>query len=390
MRVAMVCPYSLSRPGGVQGQVAGLARSLRRLGHEVAVLAPDDERAAGQWMDSQWAGGQRVGGGAAAAGFDGTHVVGRSVRLRSNGSVAPVSLSPVAAVRAERFVRRHRPDVVHLHEPMAPLVGYGCLAAPRAPLVGTYHRSGDSRWYRMLRPVARWANGQLDVCCAVSEAARDTASAAMGGTYDVLFNGVEVTRFSTAEPWPTDWPTVLFLGRHEERKGLAVLLEAFAEVPGPTVLWVAGDGPDTDGLRRRHPESERVRWLGLLSEEEVALRLAGAGVLCAPSLRGESFGMVLLEAMAARCAVVASDLPGYRAAAGGHAVLVPPGDAAALGKALAETVAAAADGTGPCSPRSLGAGLDHAEDRSMDRLAERYVAVYREAGSRGAARGRVA
>jgi phosphatidylinositol alpha-mannosyltransferase len=240
----------------------------------------------------------------------------------------------------------------------------------------------------MLRPVARWANSRLDVRCAVSEMARDTAGAAMGGTYHVLFNGVEVTRLSTAEPWPTDRPTVLFLGRHEERKGLRVLLEAFAEVPDPAVLWVAGDGPDTEDLRRRFPESERVRWLGLLSEEEVAARLRGADALCAPSLRGESFGVVLLEAMAARCAVVASDLAGYRASAGGRAVLVPPGDVAALGKALAETAAAAAVGAGWSSEESLLAGVRRAERWSMDRLAERYVAVYREAvETRDATRG---
>jgi phosphatidyl-myo-inositol alpha-mannosyltransferase len=374
----MMCPYSLSRPGGVQGQVAGLARSLRALGHQVAVLAPDDERPIGRVPDPDHASGS-ASGGRRVTDFDGTHVLGRSVRLQSNGSVAPVSISPTAAARAERFVGRHHPDVVHIHEPMAPAVGYGCLVRHRAPLVGTYHRSGDSGWYRMLRPVARWANNRLDARCAVSEAACETARAALGGTYEVLFNGVEVARFSAAEPWPTDRPTVLFLGRHEGRKGLGVLLESFAEVPDPVVLWVAGDGPDTDGLRRQYPESERVRWLGLLDEEEVAGRLAGADVLCAPSLLGESFGMVLLEAMAAGCAVVASDLPGYRAAAAGHAVLVPPGEVAALGKALTETVAAAVGGVGRSSPRSLLVALQHAEGWSMDTLADRYVDVYSEA-----------
>ena len=367
MRVVMVSPYDLARPGGVQGQVAGLARSLRRLGHEVAVLAPGERAADG------------------AGGFDGTHVVGRSVGLRANGSVAPVSLSPVAAVRLARFARRHAPDVVHLHEPMAPVAGYGCLLTRPAPLVGTYHRSGDSRWYGALRPLAGWANRRLDARCCVSEAARQTAEAAMGGTYEVLFNGVEVTRFAAADPWPTDRPTVLFLGRHEARKGLGVLLEAFASVPGPAVLWVAGDGPESPALRRRFPPSERVRWLGLLGDEEVASRLAGADVLCAPSLGGESFGMVLVEAMAAGCTVVASDIDGYRAAASGHALLVPPGDPAALARALAEAVAEAAAGTGRAAPAPRRAALAHAEGWSMDRLAERYLDVYRRvAGGRRA------
>ncbi len=360
----MVCPYSLERPGGVQGQVTGLARALRGLGHEVAVLAPGAGRPAAD----------------TGAPFDGTHVVGAAVGVRSNGSVAPVSLSPGAAWRAERLVRRHRPDVVHLHEPMAPVLGYGFLLTRPAPLVGTYHRSGESAWYRALRPVAAWAGRRLDVRCCVSEAARSTAEAAMGGTYEVLFNGVEVERFASARPWETDRPTVLFLGRHEERKGLGVLLEAFGAVRDPVTLWVAGDGPDTAALRRAHPGSERIVWLGLLDDDEAARRLAGAHVLCAPSLRGESFGMVLLEGLAAGCAVVATDLPGYRDAAAGHASLVPPGDTAALGAALAAAVADAAGGTGASAPGRLAAGRAHAEGWSMDRLARRYEDLYHRAG----------
>jgi len=380
VRVVLTCPYSLSRPGGVQGQVIGLSRSLRAIGHDVAVLAPDDDRPLG-----------RVAGEEGGDGHGGTFVVGRPAGLRSNGSVAPVSISPMAAVRAERWVRRLLPDVVHLHEPMAPVIGYGCMAVHGVPLVGTYHRSGGSRWYHLLRPLAGWANGRLDVSCAVSEAARATAEAAMGGTYRVLFNGVDVARFAAAEPWPADRPTVLFLGRHEARKGLGILLEAFSAVPDPAVLWIAGTGPETASLRRRHPESDRVRWLGLLSEEDVARRLAGARVLCAPSLLGESFGMVLLEAMAAGCAVVASDLPGYRAAAGGHASLVPPGDRSALTGALAGALAEASAGTGLSAPQAIAAGRRHAERWSMDRLAAQYVQIYGDAvEARKASRRRLA
>ena len=145
---------------------------------------------------------------------------------------------------------------------------------------------------------------------------------------------------------------MLFLGRHEERKGLAVLLEAgehltrardpvAATGPPAPVFWIAGDGPETAALRRRHPESGTLHWLGVLSEEEKIRRLAAADVLAAPSLGGESFGMVLLEAMAARTVVVASDIDGYRAAAGECAVLVPPGDPEALAAALAGTCSGA-------------------------------------------------
>lgn len=368
----MVCPYSLSRPGGVQGQATGLARSLRRLGHEVAVLAPDG-------------GGGSPGAGApgARAGdrFDGLHRIGRAVGLRSNGSVAPVALSPAAATLVARFARDRGADVVHLHEPLAPVAGYGCLFSRPVPLVGTYHRAGGSGWYRALGPLARWAGSRLDVACAVSAAAAATATAATGRACEVLFNGVDLARFAGAEPWPTGGPTVLFLGRHEARKGLATLLDAFAGLPGPAVLWVAGDGPETEALRHRHPPSERVRWLGVLPDDEVARRLAGAHVLCAPSLRGESFGMVLLEGMAAGCAVVASDLPGYRAAAAGHAALVPPGDAGALRDALAATLAGVAAGTGAGSEEALRAAARHAADWSMDRLAARYADLYARACS---------
>lgn len=366
MKVAMVCPYSVSRPGGVQGQVAGLARSLRAGGHEVTVLSPDDGHPIGEVPNPPGS-----GPGMPAPSV----VVGRSTPLRANGSVAPVSISPLSAWRAHAYVGRHRFDVVHLHEPLAPVIGYGFLLRPETPLVGTFHRSGDSAWYRALRPVARWAGGRIAARVAVSEAAGETVRRAMGCSCDVLFNGVEVSRFATARPVPTDRPTVIFLGRHEDRKGLGVLLEAFAEVTDPAVLWVAGDGPLTAGLRERHPESERVRWLGVLDEEQLASRLAGAHVLCAPSLYGESFGMVLLEAMASELAVVASDIDGYREAGGVHCAFATPGDAAALEAAIAESLAGAGDARVADARR-------HAEAWSMRRLVDAYEALYEAARER--------
>jgi phosphatidyl-myo-inositol alpha-mannosyltransferase len=127
---------------------------------------------------------------------------------------------------------------------------------------------------------------------------------------------------------------------------------------------------------RRHPESDRVHWLGVLGDEEVASRLAGADVLCAPSLQGESFGMVLLEGMAAGCAVVASDIEGYRTAAGGHPALVPPGDVGALARALGGALADAVEGVGQSSEEARKAATEYARNWSMDALAERYVDVY--------------
>ncbi len=390
LRVAMVCPYDLSRPGGVQGQALGLARALRRQGHDVVVVAPDRRRPG--WITGH------------------VYAAGQPVGLRSNGSVAPVCVSPLAAKRAVDAVRAWGADVVHLHEPLAPVLGYGFLLRRSWPVVATFHRSGVPRGAAIAAPVARWACNRVDVRVAVSEVARRSASELTGGAHghgqpgddDVFFNGVDMDRFARARSVGTARPAILFLGRHEQRKGLAVLLEAFtslcssaavspsssrspASVPAPeelsAELWVVGEGPETAALRARYPPSMRLHWLGVVSDEEVADRLSTAKVLCAPSLRGESFGMVLLEAMAARCRVVASDIPGYREAAGAHATLVAPGDPGALRAAL---VAMLRD---PPDDAALDAAAAHAAAWSMERLARRYVDAYLRAirlGSDGA------
>jgi phosphatidylinositol alpha-mannosyltransferase len=364
----MVSPYALTRPGGVQGQVLGLSRSLRRLGHEVTVLGPADE-------------GDMFPPVSAPAGERDLVVIGHPTGVRSNGSVAPVALSPMSAVRVERAVRTGGFDVAHLHEPLAPVTAYGLVLRSRVPMVGTYHRAGVSRWVPALKPLAGLVGRRLQVRVAVSEAARETGEHAGGGAFEVLFNGVDVERFASAVPDRSEGevPVVLFVGRHEARKGLGVLLDAFASVDRRAVLWVAGDGPEGEVQRRRYPESDRVRWLGVLDDDELARRLAGADVLCAPSRHGESFGVVLLEGFAAGCAVVASDIEGYRVAAGGFATLVPPDDAEALARALGVALADAVDGTGASSPEAHKAAEAHARAWSMDALAQRYEEIYERA-----------
>jgi phosphatidylinositol alpha-mannosyltransferase len=375
LHIALVCPYSLSRPGGVQGQVVGLARAQAQLGHRVSVFAPLD------------------GSVGAPVGVD-VVPTGHSVSVPSNGSIAPVSISVLAATRALKAVESGGFDVVHVHEPFAPGLPLALLVGRRVPpLVATFHRHGGSAAYRALGPLVRRAAGRLAVRIAVSEAARSTAAHALGGTYEVGFNGVEVDRYRDVEPWPTDRPTVLFLGRHEERKGLQVLLEAFGHLRATLgdgarpVLWIAGDGPQTEALRRRYPESSNVVWLGMLSEQEKVRRLAAADVLCAPSLGGESFGMIIVEAMAGRTPVVASDIDGYRAAAGGCAVLVPPGEPTALAAALAGVLGGELAVLGPATddrdsrPRQrwLYTAGQRADQWSMDRLAQWYIGLYRRA-----------
>jgi phosphatidylinositol alpha-mannosyltransferase len=346
-----VCPYSLTLPGGVQGQVLGLARGLRELGHETRVLGPCD--------------------GPPPASF--VTPLGQSIPTTANGSVAPIAPDPACALRTIRALRDEAFDIVHLHEPLVPGPTLTALLVADVPLVGTFHRAGASRAYGAMRPAVRWAARKLGLRCAVSEDARMTATAALGGTYEVLFNGIEVERFAKADVWPTDAPTILFLGRHEPRKGLAALLEAMAWLAPEVQLWVGSDGPQTAELQARSAGDPRVEWLGRLPEEEKASRLRAADVFCAPSLHGESFGVVLLEAMAAQTPIVASDLPGYRVVArqDEEALLVAPGNARALAAALNRVI----EDRG-LADTLVAAGERRAAEFAMENLAQRYVELY--------------
>jgi phosphatidylinositol alpha-mannosyltransferase len=351
VRVGLVCPYSLNLPGGVQGQVLGLGRALRGIGLDARVLGPCD----GPPPDTS------------------VIPLGKSVPLAANGSMAPIAPDFPCALRTIRALRDEPFDVVHLHEPLVPGPTLTALVFTEVPTVGTFHRAGESGVYRQLRPLARWVADHLRLRCAVSEDALNTASDALGGDYELVFNGIDVARFAKAPPWPTDCPTILFVGRHEPRKGLAVLIDAMARL-GPDVrLWISGEGPQTLRLRSRTSEDPRISWLGRITDTELAGRIRGADVLCAPSLHGESFGVVLLEAMAASTAVVASDLPGYRNVArpGSEAVLVPPGDPDALAEALRSALSG-----GPAVDRLIASAECRAAHFSMEHLAERYFELY--------------
>lgn len=351
MRIGFVCPYSLTLPGGVQGQVLGLARALRAAGHEVRVLAPCD----GPPPDA------------------GVTPLGNSIPLAANGSVAPIAPDLPCALRTIRALRDEAFDLVHLHEPLVPGPCMTTALIKSTPLVGTFHAAGVSASYRLAGGPLRWLAGRLDVACAVSADARHLAERYLGGDYEMVFNGIEVERFAKATPWPTERPTVLFLGRHEERKGLAVLLAALDHLPADVRIWVASDGPQTPELRAGTAGDERVEWLGRIDDAEKARRLRGADVFCAPSLGGESFGVVLLEAMAAGTPIVATEIPGYARVArpDREALLVPPNDPDALGAALHRVLTDA-----DCARRLAEAGSCRADELSMARLAERYLGIY--------------
>jgi len=293
----------------------------------------------------------------------------------ANSSLSNVCLTPQSIVRMRRAFRRERFDVVHVHEPLAPGPPMTTVLMRPAPLVGTFHAAGRSSSYVVFRPLVRWIAARIDRKFVVSKDALELAQSHLGGEYSVLFNGVEVEDIAGTAPTPTTNPTIFFLGRHEERKGLAVLLRAFQSMPEDVRLWIGGDGPDSPQLRDEYRDDGRITWLGRISDPEKGARLRGASVICAPSLHGESFGVVLIEAMAAGTPVVASAIDGYRNVAtdGLDALLVPPSDpdalAAALGKVLADDTLAAT---------LSAAGRRRAEAFSMRTLAAEYARIYHE------------
>jgi phosphatidylinositol alpha-mannosyltransferase len=362
VRIGLVCPYSLTVPGGVQAQVLGLARTLRGLGTDVRVLAPCDGPPPEAFVTP----------------------LGASVPTASNGSVAPLAPDPAAQLRTIRALRDEAFDVIHLHEPLAPGPTMTTLLFRSAPMIGTFHRAGDSAAYAVAKPGVRWLARRLDLRCAVSKDALATARRALGGSYELLFNGIEDERFTKAAPTSTTGPTIFFIGRHEERKGLAVLLDALTHLPADVTVWVGGTGPQTEALRARHGGDPRIEWLGRLSDDEVASRMRGADVFCAPSLHGESFGVVLLEAMAAGAVVVASALDGYANVAtdGVDSLLSPPGDSEALAMSLARALT-----DGRLRRDLIAAAEARAQEFSMVHLAEAYIERYeRLADSGGGAR----
>ncbi len=289
MRIGMISPYSLTVPGGVQGQILGLARALRERGESVRVLGPCDGPPPEAFVTP----------------------LGNCVPTGANGSVVPLAPDPAAQLRTIRALRDEEFDVLHLHEPLAPGPTMTALLVSSVPMIGTFHRAGASLAYDIFKPLTMRGARRLDVRFAVSTDAEELAISALGGVYEPAFNAVEVSKFRTAQPQKTDGPTILFLSRHEQRKGLAVLLEAFSALSADTRLWIGGVGPETAELQSRYAGDPRISWLGRISEEEKVARMVGADLFCAPSLHGESFGIVLLEAMASQTAVVASNIDGY-------------------------------------------------------------------------------
>ncbi|MEU8254685.1 glycosyltransferase family 4 protein [Micromonospora inaquosa] len=331
MRIGIVCPYSFDVPGGVQNHVMDLAEALIALGHEVSVLAPADE-------DSPLP----------------EYVVsaGRAVPLPYNGSVARIAFGPVSTARVRRWITNGDFDVLHVHEPLTLSLSLLAVLSARGPVVATFHTAMTrSRVLAAAQGVLQIVLERITARIAVSALARKVQVEHMDGGAVEIPNGVAVAKFADAEPLP-GWPgecaagtggTLGFLGRFTEaRKGFPVLRDAFVALaatrPGLRLL-VAGPG-DPDDLYDQFPAElhERITFLGLVSEADKARMLRSVHLYVAPNTGGESFGMILTEALAAGTTVVASDLDAFRRVLdGGRAGrLFPTGDSVGLRAVLSE------------------------------------------------------
>ncbi|MFJ9791858.1 glycosyltransferase family 4 protein [Streptomyces globosus] len=297
MKIGIVCPYSWDVPGGVQFHIRDLAEHLIRRGHEVSVLAPaDDDTPLPPYVVS----------------------AGRAVPVPYNGSVARLNFGFLSAARVRRWLHEGVFDVIHIHEPASPSLGLLACWAAQGPIVATFHTSNPrSRAMIAAYPILQPALEKISARIAVSEYARRTLVEHLGGDAVVIPNGVDVDFFASAEP-KAEWggQTLGFIGRIDEpRKGLPVLMAAFPEIVRecPDVrLLVAGRGDGEEAVASLPPDlRSRVEFLGMVSDEDKARLLRSVDVYVAPNTGGESFGIILVEALSAGAAVLASDLDAF-------------------------------------------------------------------------------
>jgi phosphatidylinositol alpha-mannosyltransferase len=364
VKIGLVCPYEWTVPGGVGNHVRALAAELRRAGHRVDVLAPAERPVA-------------------EPGFVG---LGGSMPVPYNGSVARIAFGPRALVRVRRAVGRGGYDLLHVHEPLSPSVGLLAVTGTRTPAVGTFHANlGRSLALEAAGPLLGRVYDRLAGRIAVSASARDTWQGRFGGTMTVVPNGVAPEFFAGPKPiegWG-DGPTVLFVGRLEPRKGLVYLVRAFLRLkpafPRLRLLVVGRDDRHMkDKAMAMVPPRLRpdLVFVGAVPQADLPSWYASADVFCAPSVGGESFGIVLAEAMAVGLPVVCSDIGGYRDVVhdGTDGLLVPPRDPEALAAALASLL------DNPARLAAMGEAAATAARRyAWETVAGEVVEVYRTA-----------
>jgi phosphatidyl-myo-inositol alpha-mannosyltransferase len=359
VRILLVCPYDWEAPGGVQVHVRQLAAELHARGHRTSILAP----------------GSRPSADA------GVRIVGRPVRVPYRGTVAPISFSPGSWRRIRSAMRSFEPDVIHAHEPLTPSTSMLAVLAATAPVVATFHAALDrSRLMEFAEPALRQVSARIDAAVAVSDAAASFLRRVVRVPLEVVPNGVDVGAFAhpgrPVQGLPAG-PKILWVNRLDPQKGFEIMLRAFEQIAsevGEVHLLVAGDGRDRVLLRSLPGDlRSRILRLGTVAHEALPRYHAAADVFVSPATGQESFGIVLVEAMAAGVPVVASDIEGYREVVrdGVDGLLVPPNDpnalAAAIRRVLSEPELAAA---------LKAAGRSRAQAFSWQAVAPRLEAVY--------------
>lgn len=361
MKIAVVCPYAWDLPGGVQSHVRSLAAALAERGHAVLVLAPLSGRPPSTPFP------------ASSEGF-GFTPAGRALRLPMNGSVAPIAFGPRGFGTVRLELARFGPEIVHLHEPLIPSTSMQALLAADAPMVATFHAAApSSKLYRVFRPLLRRWSHKLKIKTVVSAAAQELIGRYVPGPFELTPNGVDVDRLRQGNAPAPDGKRVLFLGRLERRKGLELLVRAMASVDAQ--LIVAGEGPELERCERLARElGIEARFVGVVDDDEKARLYRSASVFCAPNLGGESFGIVLLEAMAAGVPVVCSDIDGFMSAAGGAARHFASEDPSALAAALRAVL------SDPSAADELARlGRERAESFAWSRLVDGVIRIYERA-----------
>jgi phosphatidylinositol alpha-mannosyltransferase len=378
VKVGIVVPFSWSYIGGVGEHAECQAEALEALGVETRLIMGDDPpRSLSRLIHAD-------------ASRDDARPprvvsVGTSVVVPANGSRPHIVLSPAALPRMQRLLRRESFDLLHLHEPMTPAICVAALALARCPIVATWHATGELGWMKAGMPLWGFLMERIDYRIAVSELARSSAARYLPGDYEIIPNGITIP--PQADPGGRR-NTVVYIGRNDPRKGLEVLLRAWPEVHKRTGagLRLIGAAPRAVRLlmTRKGLSDEGVDLMGVVVGDPLTSELRTAKLLAAPSLGGESFGMVLARAFGCATPVVASDIPGYaRVMTPEVGVTVPPGDA----EALAEAIIALLENEPRRQALGAAARTRALERYAWSRLARRLLSIYEELTSPGMRRG---